>query len=71
MKDTRIVCDFCKKDLTCTYNCIDYRIAVKNEEKELAKVPAHTTLGIYPKLENDLYFCDLGCMKNWIMENVK
>jgi len=65
MKTTTITCDSCEKDLTTTGNSIDYRLALKNERIPCRSGPV-TCMMKYPALENDVYFCGLNCLYEWI-----
>lgn len=65
MKEIKIICDSCDRDITYTGNSIDYRLALKNERIQ-SKEGAVTDMMVYPILDDDLYFCGKGCLKKYI-----
>lgn len=58
-------CDLCKRDLSITSNCIDFRISIQSE-----KIPvqngAVTLMHIEPPLDGPIHFCGVGCMKKYL-----
>ncbi len=70
-KVTTVTCDRCDRDITYTGNCIDYRVTLINEA--IPRNPKHnsfTLMQIYPYLENNVYFCNTRCLKDWVMNNI-
>lgn len=65
-KTVTITCDQCGKDLATTGNCVDYRIALKNESIPSWGGGAVTAMMIYPPLEQDHYFCSWRCLTEWM-----
>jgi hypothetical protein len=65
MKDLKITCDFCSRDLTYTGNCIDWYLSLKNEQM-MTLGNVLTCAMIYPKIDKDAHFCGLDCLKKWI-----
>lgn len=65
MKETKITCDGCGKDLTTTGNSVDYRLALVNEA-----IPsgggAVTDMMVYPPIERNVHFCGMRCLKAWL-----
>jgi len=67
-EEVRINCDSCNKDISphLTAYPADYILKVTAENiaqhKEYQVVYA---IAIAPPIENDLYFCNLNCMKQW------
>ena len=65
MKDIKIVCDYCNKELTNTRNSIDYCLSLSSQ-----RIPcqegAVTDIMVLPPIEREANFCGLGCLKNWI-----
>lgn len=68
MIKVEINCDYCKKDLAKTNNCIDYRIAVTSEMIQ-NKSGAANTLMVYPPLNSDMHFCSVMCLVLLFREN--
>lgn len=64
MKDLKITCDQCGRDLTTTGNCEDFRIAVVNERITVTG-GAVTSMSIEPHLQHDYHFCGCVCLRNW------
>lgn len=64
-KNVTVTCDNCNADLTYTYNCIDYRLALMNQHMP-SKGGAVTAMLIHPIIDKDAYFCGIKCMKKWI-----
>lgn len=65
MNPITVNCSGCGKDLTDTGNCVDWRIAVANEP-----IPCRdgtlTLIGINKKLESNMLFCSVQCLKQWV-----
>jgi hypothetical protein len=63
-KTVKISCDECGADLSYSGNSVDYRVALLNES-----IPSRggfvTDMMIYPALEQNAYFCGLGCLDKW------
>jgi hypothetical protein len=64
MKTVEIRCDGCGADLKYTGNCVDYRLALTNEN-----IPSRggfvMAMGISPALNRDCHFCGLTCLDTW------
>ena len=69
-KTVEIKCDQCGRDLSATGNCIDYRLALLNQEIP-TQGGANTLMMSYPALDQDSYFCGTRCLKAWISANLK
>ena len=69
MRKTTILCDNCKSDLSQCGPVERYMI-------ELRAIPipfvglAVVDVMMLPPIEEDLYFCGLGCLRNWVKNNV-
>ncbi len=68
MKNSKVTCDSCGRDLTTTTNCEGYRLSLKVETIP-SKGGAVTLLGIYPPILNDVDFCGIKCLKEWTAIN--
>lgn len=66
MKIENWFCDYCKKDLTETGNCIDYRLKLTSEKMN-PKGDFLTLMNILPPINQDMYFCGVECLKSWIV----
>ena len=68
-KTTKILCDTCGADITSTGNSVDWRIALINQH-----IPSRggmvTDMWITPQLKDDVYFCNAGCLRAWIVKNI-
>jgi hypothetical protein len=64
-KTTKVECDGCGHDLTTRSNCVDYRLVLCAESKPGRGSGFYTSMMIYPPVERDYYFCDLGCLDQW------
>ena len=62
MKEVKITCDYCGKDITTTGNSVDYRLALKNERIQSC-CGIVTDMWITPCLKHDYYFCSTQCLK--------
>lgn len=69
METHKITCDHCGRNLSSTSNCIDWRLALRNEE-----IPSRdgmvTTVMRYPAFDRDHHFCGIGCLVRWIRKKV-
>lgn len=65
MMKNEVTCDHCKRNLTRSGNSVDYRIVVKSEPIPSAPGPV-TDMMIYPPIPEDLHFCGLRCMREWV-----
>lgn len=66
-KKIEITCCECKKDITYTYNCMDYRISLSNENIQPSpRAKGLTTLHIEPRLPDNYYFCSVKCLKQLV-----
>lgn len=68
MKDVKVTCDACGKDLTYTGNCVDYRLLVTSESLgsgrgEDGRSYAVTAMMIYPPVDRSYHFCNLRCLR--------
>lgn len=65
MKTTKVICDYCEKDLSQTGNCLDWMIALTN-----VRIPSYggpvTDMNVEKPLSQDYHFCGLGCLRSWI-----
>lgn len=70
MKKIEITCDACGKDLTETGNCVDYRLALINEN--IQSVGGFVTSAMrYPAIKHNAHFCGMKCLKQWVDEGIK
>jgi hypothetical protein len=60
----KITCDGCGADLTSTGNCVDYRLALRNESMP-TRGGFVTAMGKYPAMDNNAHFCGLACLDLW------
>lgn len=65
MREVKINCDGCGKDITSTDAMPRFRLHL------LAEALSHTSAIVYaiirqPPIEEDCYFCDFDCLRNWI-----
>lgn len=68
MQKTEITCDGCGKDLTYTGNCVDYRLALYNENIQSRGV-AVTAMMKRPRIKRDAHFCGVRCLRLWLDKN--
>lgn len=61
----KVLCDFCKKDISLTGNSVDWRIRLDNQEVPCYDGPVTDAL-IYPSLSRGYDFCGVACLKNFI-----
>jgi len=61
-RDITITCDTCQQNLTSTGNCVDYRLVVQAENIP-TRGGAVTAMMIYPPVEREYIFCNLGCLR--------
>ena len=66
----KVTCDSCEKDLTTTNNCMDYYLNLHVHSKTRVGAVA-TLMNLSPPIDSPKDFCGLGCLKRWIMENVR
>lgn len=72
MREHKVTCDTCGRDITSTGNSVDYRLDVVNvslhsQRGEAGEMFAVTDMMIYPPLKRDHHFCDLRCLQgHWI-----
>lgn len=69
MKTLTVICDSCGRDLTTTGNCVDYRIALVNENIQ-SRGGAVTAMMAYPHLKRDAHFCGVKCLVTWVQEKL-
>lgn len=61
---TEYICDSCKKDLSSTTNCMDYRIKVESEN--IQPVSGFVSLmNASPHFYDALHFCGKVCLRNY------
>lgn len=64
----KIICDNCNCDLTDTEGIVAYRLNLTCEK--IPNISGYTCdVMIYPPINQQLNFCGLGCLKNWINKN--
>lgn len=68
MKQIKITCDNCMNDITQTDATPAYRIELQ------AKPMPHSTsfihdLCVMPPIDREMYFCGVGCLKQWVNKN--
>lgn len=61
----RITCDFCDKDLTTCGSMPTYALRLINREVRTSSDVVFA-VAVYPLLKNDLDFCSVRCLKDWI-----
>lgn len=70
--EAKVICDGCGRDITTTGNSLDYRLRLTSESKTPWFVAQGQTMGavtdlmIYPAIQGDKHFCDLGCLGSWM-----
>ena len=75
-ENREILCDSCKKDLTYTNNCVDYRLVLSSQSKspwftkDGGTVGAVTAMHIEPPIKGDKHFCSLVCLREWLWEEL-
>jgi len=65
MREVKITCDGCGKDITNTAQMPAFRLHL------LAESLPHTSnsvysVRVYPPIKRDCYFCDTECLKSWL-----
>lgn len=65
MREEKVVCDACGKDLTVRTNCVDYRLVLGSESKPGYGTGFYTSMGIYPPVDRTYHFCALKCLDLW------
>lgn len=65
MKQEKVTCDWCHKDLTTTGNCVDYRLALV-PERIPSVGPTSTLMLIEPDVKCAHHFCGLRCLAGWV-----
>jgi hypothetical protein len=70
-KTIKIICDQCKRDITYTGNCEDYKLVLSNESiPHNPECSAVTCMASYPHIDHDVYFCNARCLKDWVINNI-
>mgnify|MGYP001606394301 CR=1 FL=1 len=65
MKSTTVVCDWCKKDLSFTSNCEDWRLGLVNQGIA-SRGNFVTSMHVPPILKDDAHFCSIKCLREWV-----
>lgn len=70
MKQIEISCDFCGRQLKYSRGGYDYILHLSNRKigPEGSSVLDYLS---YPCIENDADFCGLGCLKEWLKNDMK
>lgn len=67
MKETKITCDDCGKDLTETGGMPAFRLTLSSEP-----IPHNTSIVlailVYPEVKRNRHFCNLACLRNWLAD---
>lgn len=72
MKKIQIICDGCEGDITYTKNAIDYRLTLCSESISISPEVSHAIMTmINPSIKENKYFCDLFCLKRWLLNYFK
>ena len=69
MSEEKVLCDNCHIDLTECGPREDYRLVLKSERIPVVTVYTVDCI-VHAPIEEDLYFCGLGCLRNWVKNNV-
>ena len=64
MKEVKITCDNCGKDITTTGAMPTYRLHLSAEPLPHTGNAVFAVM-VYPPIENDKYFCDVKCLKEF------
>lgn len=67
-KEVKISCDSCGKDITSTGGIPGFRLHLASEILPMREGPVAAVL-VYPDIDNDMYFCDLRCLADWVGKN--
>jgi hypothetical protein len=71
VRDTKVKCDGCERDLTSTGNSVDYRLVLESESippwyrEEGLSGGVVTDMLIDPPIDRAHHFCSLGCLDKW------
>ena len=68
-KEIKITCDNCDKDITYTDRMPAYRVVIDCERLQNVS-NSEFAINVIPPIPNTLYFCSLGCMKNYFEKDV-
>lgn len=67
MKEIKITCDHCNRDLTTTGSMPDYRICLSAESMPHDTNVIYSVM-VYPPFDRDKFFCGLECLKKWLLK---
>lgn len=65
MREVKITCDGCGKDITNTAQMPAFRLHLLAEALPHTSNSVYAVL-VYPPIESDCYFCDTSCLKSWL-----
>lgn len=71
MRDEKVTCDGCGRDLTTRSNSVDYRLALDSESKPGRGDGFYTDMMIYPSIDRPHHFCGLKCLDHWSGRRLK
>lgn len=61
----KVICDWCKADLTTSSNSVDWSIRLINR-RITCNEGFVTDMILYPWFKSDMDFCHSGCLAKWL-----
>jgi len=65
MKNIKITCDSCEKDITETESMPTFRLVLSSEKLPSSSNSTYAVL-VSPPIGHTHYFCNLICLKRWL-----
>lgn len=65
MRNEKVSCDSCGRDITTSGNSIDYRIVLQSEVVPFEGIGC-TDMMIWPQIKGAKHFCGITCLKTWV-----
>ena len=69
MKKTEITCDSCERKIERQIGYSTHFLSLSNMYMSPGGGVSYDVMEL-PILDDDLYFCGIGCLKNWINKNI-
>lgn len=73
MRDEKVVCDNCGRDLAYTDNAYAYRVLLTDEEiprsERARRSGIVTDMHLPPAFDRDHHFCDRDCLSAWVQKS--
>ena len=69
MRDVKVTCDACGRDITSTWNCEGYRLVLRTESKSGCDDGIVTAMACPPEISRSYHFCGLHCLKEKLDKN--